>query len=132
MLFRSVLKKYGIAGRVSCLEVSLTTVLREEPKPVAARSVSRYPSSDIDLAFVAADELAAFDLHRALKSAAGNLAISLNLFDVYRGKGVDDGSRSLAYRLRLQAADHTLTDDEVAAVRQKCIDAAAKVGAKLR
>ena len=127
-----VLKKYGIAGRVSCLEVSLTTVLREEPKPVAARSVSRYPSSDIDLAFVAADELAAFDLHRALKSAAGNLAISLDLFDVYRGKGVDDGSRSLAYRLRLQAADHTLTDDEVAAVRQKCIDAAAKVGAKLR
>ncbi len=127
-----VLRKCGIAGRVSCLEVSLTTVLREEPKPVAARPVSRYPSSDIDLAFVAADELAAFDLHRALKSAAGNLAVSLDLFDVYRGKGVEEGSRSLAYRLRLQAPDRTLTDDEVAAVRQKCIDAAAKVGAKLR
>ena len=127
-----VLRKCGIAGRVSCLEVSLTTILREEPKPVAARPVSRYPSSDIDLAFVAADELAAFDLHRALKSAAGNLAVSLDLFDVYRGKGVEEGSRSLAYRLRLQAPDRTLTDDEVAAVRQKCIDAAAKVGAKLR
>ena len=127
-----VLRKCGIAGRVSCLEVSLTTVLREEPKPVAARPVSRYPLSDIDLAFVAADELAAFDLHRALKSAAGNLAVSLDLFDVYRGKGVEEGSRSLAYRLRLQAPDRTLTDDEVAAVRQKCIDAAAKVGAKLR
>lgn len=128
----AVLKKYGIVGRVSCVEVSLTTVLREEPKAVAAKPVSRYPSSDIDLAFVAPDELAAFDLHRALKSAAGNLAVGLELFDVYRGKGVDDGSRSLAYRLRLQALDRTLTDEEVAAVRQKCIDAAAKVGASLR
>ncbi|MEY2626975.1 MAG: phenylalanyl-tRNA synthetase beta chain [Actinomycetota bacterium] len=127
-----VLRKYGVSGRVSCVEVSLSTVLREEPKPVAAKPVSRYPSSDIDLAFVASDDLAAFDLHRALKSAAGNLAVSLELFDVYRGKGVESGSRSLAYRLRLQAADRTLTDDEVSAVRQKCIDAAAKVGAVLR
>lgn len=127
-----VLKRHGIVGRVSCLEVSLSVVLREEPKPVAARPVSRFPSSDIDLAFVAADTVAAADVHRALKSAAGNLAVGLDLFDVYRGKGVPEGSRSLAYRLRLQAADRTLTDDEVAGVRQKCIAAAEKLGANLR
>jgi phenylalanyl-tRNA synthetase beta chain len=127
-----VLKRHGIVGRVSCLEVSLSVVLREEPKPVAARPVSRFPSSDIDLAFVAPDAVSAADVHRALKSAAGNLAVVLELFDVYRGKGVAEGSRSLAYRLRLQAPDRTLTDDEVAAVRQKCIAAAEKLGAKLR
>jgi phenylalanyl-tRNA synthetase beta chain len=58
--------------------------------------------------------------------------VSLDIFDIYRGKGVAEGSRSLAFRLRLQAPDRTLTDDEVAGVRQKCIDAAAKLGATLR
>lgn len=127
-----VLKRNGVSGRVSCLEVSLTTVLREEPKPASAKSVSRYPSSDIDLAFVAPDTVVASDIQRALKSAAGQLAVSLDIFDIYRGKGVAEGSRSLAFRLRLQAPDRTLTDDEVAGVRQKCIDAAAKLGATLR
>ena len=42
---------------------------------------------------------------------------------MYRGAGIADGRRSLAYALRLQAPDHTLTDDEVAAVRRRCIDA---------
>lgn len=127
-----VLRNHGITGRVSCVEVSLSVVLREEPKPVAARAVSRFPSSDIDLAFVAPDSIAAADLHRGIKSAAGNLAVSLELFDVYRGKGVADGSRSLAYRLRLQAPDRTLTDDEVSGIRAKCIAAAEKLGANLR
>ena len=127
-----VLRNHGIAGRVSCVELSLSVVLREEPKPVAAKAVSRFPSSDIDLAFVAPEAIAAADLHRAVKSAAGNLAVSLELFDVYRGKGVADGSRSLAYRLRLQAPDRTLTDDEVAGIRSKCIAAAEKLGAHLR
>ena len=127
-----VLRNHGIAGRVSCLELSLSVVLREEPKPVAAKAVSRFPSSDIDLAFVAADAIAAADIHRGVKSAAGSLAVSLELFDVYRGKGVSEGHRSLAYRLRLQAPDRTLTDDEVAGIRAKCIAAAEKLGAKLR
>jgi phenylalanyl-tRNA synthetase beta chain len=60
------------------------------------------------------------------------LLIDLALFDVYRGKGVSEDSRSLAYRLRLQAPDRTLTDVEVSDVRAKCIAAAKKLGATLR
>ncbi len=48
------------------------------------------------------------------------------------GKGVSDDSRSLAFRIRLQAPDRTLTDEEVATARQKSIDAVAKLGAQLR
>ena len=60
------------------------------------------------------------------------LVDDLALFDVYRGTGIDEGDRSLAYRLRLQAPDHTLTDAEVASVRRVCIEAAASIGARLR
>ena len=56
----------------------------------------------------------------------------VRLFDVYRGPGLADGQRGLAYRLRLQATDRTLTDTDVAEVRERCITAAAAIGASLR
>ena len=57
---------------------------------------------------------------------------TLDLFDVYRGPGIPAGQRSLAFRIRLQAADHTLTDAEVATVREAIIAAAAEQHATLR
>ena len=62
-------------------------------------------------------------LEGALRAAAGDRLASLRLFDVYRGAGIAPDRRSLAYSLRLDAPDHTLTDDEVAEVRRRCIEA---------
>lgn len=126
-----VLTSWGIDDRVSCLEVDLSVVLREEPKAVQAREINRYPSSDIDLAFVLDDSVTAATLHRALRQGAGADLVNLELFDVYRGE-LDSGSRSLAFRLRLQKSAATLTEEDIATIRQRCIEAAAKVGAKLR
>ena len=58
-----------------------------------------------------------------LREAAGPLLDDLRLFDVYRGPALAEGRRSLAYRLRFCALDRTLTDDEVAEARRRCIDA---------
>ena len=58
----------------------------------------------------------------ALRASAGKLLARIKLFDTYRGTGMPVGSRSLAYRLRFQAQDRTLTDAEVAEARQRCID----------
>jgi phenylalanyl-tRNA synthetase beta chain len=68
-----------------------------------------------------------------LRDAAGPLLVDLRLFDVYRGASVGEGARSLAYALRLQAEDHTLTDAEVGDVRAGGIAAVeAAHGAQLR
>ena len=57
----------------------------------------------------------------------------MELFDVYRGLGLAEGHRSLAYRLRLQAPDRTLTDDDVAQVREAAVaQVAGATGATLR
>ena len=127
-----VLDSLGIEGRVSILEVDLTVILNEEPKPAQARELNRFPSSDIDMAFVLPDSVPAQTLQRALRQAAGKRLVSIDLFDVYRGKGVDDGSRSLAFRLRLQEAGGTLTDAAIAEVQEACRMAAQKAGAVLR
>lgn len=128
----TVLANAGIVGRVACLEVNLSIVLSEVPKPQSAQLVSKFPSSDFDLAFVVGNTVSAATLVKAIRQAGGNLLVDVALFDIYRGKGVSDDARSLAYRLRLQALDRTLTDVEVSDVRAKCIVAAEKLGATLR
>ncbi|MGA1389113.1 MAG: phenylalanine--tRNA ligase subunit beta [Ilumatobacteraceae bacterium] len=128
----AVLNRVGIVGRVACLELNLSIVLAETPKPHSAQHVSKFPSTDFDLAFVVADDVAASQVQRALRQAGGALAVDVRQFDVYRGKGVPEGHRSIAYRIRLQAPDKTLTDEAVAEVRSKCIQAVEKIGGSLR
>ena len=60
------------------------------------------------------------------------MLVDLSLFDVFRGAGVPDGARSLAYRLRLQAHDRTLTDTDVADLVAKVVKVTEKLGATLR
>jgi phenylalanyl-tRNA synthetase beta chain len=127
-----VLHELGVEGRVSILEVNLSILLNEEPKPVQAKDINRFPSSDIDLAFVAPDSVPAVNIQRALRQAVAKRLVSIELFDVYRGKGVAEDSRSLAFRIRMQEDGGTLTDSVLAEVQQACIAAAQKAGAALR
>jgi phenylalanyl-tRNA synthetase beta chain len=103
-----------------------------EPKISQWKAISKFPSTDLDLAFIAEDSLPADKLDKAIRQVVGGLLIDANLFDVYRGAGVTAGSRSLAYRLRLQAPDRTLTDTEIATLIAKVTAATAKLGAALR
>jgi len=118
-----VLDAHGIGERVGWLEVDLDVVAGMQHDPHVYRPVSVYPSSDIDLAFEVDEAVPAGAVEQALREAAGERLASLRLFDVYRGAGIAAGRRSLAYTLRLDAPDHTLTDDEVAEVRRRGIEA---------
>ena len=128
-----VLDACGVSGRVAWLQLDLQEVLNGPRARRRYRPVSKYPPSDVDLAFVVPDRVAAAQVERALRATAGSLLATIELFDVYRGPGVPEGSRSLAYRLRFQAPDRTLTDAEVAEARQRCIDETCRrTGAVLR
>lgn len=121
--------------RIGWLELDLGLLL--DPTAVARRPdtvqpVSRFPSSDVDLAFTVPDEIPADRIGEALRDAGGELLESVDLFDVYRGPSVGPGRRSLAFRLRFSAFDRTLTDAEVGVLREACIAAAAAAGALLR
>jgi phenylalanyl-tRNA synthetase beta chain len=129
----AVLEAYDVEGRVAWLELDLGAVLDGPHGNRSYTPVSKFPSSDIDLAFVVGDDVAASRIEASLRKGGGALLTDVELFDVYRGSGVDDGARSLAYRLRFQATDRTLTDGDVADVRQACIDQVVKkTGAVLR
>ena len=128
-----VCKAFNIDGRVAWLELDLEAVLNGPHGNRKYSPVSKYPSSDIDLAFEVPDSITAANIAGAMRKGGGKQLASVELFDTYRGSGVADGARSLAFRLRFQATDRTMTDDEIGELRAGCITAAQKQkGVKLR
>jgi phenylalanyl-tRNA synthetase beta chain len=89
---------------------------------LVAGAVSRFPASDIDLAFVVSSSVVAGAVAATLRSAGGPLVERVQLFDVYP---LGDGRRSLAFHIRLRALDRTLTDAEISEVRERLINAVA-------
>ncbi|HEX2048692.1 MAG TPA: phenylalanine--tRNA ligase subunit beta [Acidimicrobiales bacterium] len=117
-----VLAAHDIEGRVGWFEVDLDVLLASPRRPGTHRPVSRYPSADIDLAFVVDEPVPAADVERTLARAAGDVLEHIELFDVFRGPQLE-GARSLAWRLRFSSLDHTLSEEELTALRLRCIDA---------
>jgi phenylalanyl-tRNA synthetase beta chain len=92
---------------------------------------SKYPSAAVDLAFVTPRSVHAQDLAFALR-AASDLVESVELFDVYEGSSLPEGTRSLAYSVRFNSSDRTLSESEVASARNELIAGATALGATLR
>ncbi|MBI4593500.1 MAG: phenylalanine--tRNA ligase subunit beta [Candidatus Rokubacteria bacterium] len=113
-----VRRLYDIAAPVFAAVLPLDALLRLTPPPVRYRALPRYPAVHRDLAFVAGAlrAVTAAEIEAGLREEAGPLLRQIVLFDVF---ALDDGGRSLAWRLTFQAEDRTLTDDEVNAIQER-------------
>lgn len=128
----SVLQRHDVGERVAYLEIDLGAIASAERRSESYRQISRFPASDIDLAFVVPDAVSAMELEATL-AGADELVWSVRLFDVYRGESIGENARSLAFGIRLQSGQRTLTDGEVAEVRERLIATANEAhGATLR
>jgi phenylalanyl-tRNA synthetase beta chain len=129
----AVVHSYGLDGRVGFLAVSMEALFSEPRSSDRAREVSRYPASDIDLAFVVDESVPALALQSSLRSSLGADLESIRLFDVYRSDVLGPNRRSLAFRLRLRSAEGTLDEEDLARLRARAVDSArAAHGAELR
>ncbi len=86
------------------------------------RPLSQFPGVDRDLALLVPYDIPTSAVSDKIGDAGGNLLERVTVFDLYRGDGVAEGHRSLAFRLRLQAWDRTLTDKEVDRVVRKIVE----------
>jgi phenylalanyl-tRNA synthetase beta chain len=130
-----VTTQLGLPARTVAAECNLDMLVTaaHAAGPVAAPVISAYPPASVDVALVVADEVPAADVERAVREGAGDLLEDIRLFDVYTGPQVGAGRRSLAYSLRVRAADRTLTDTEVLAARDAAVaEAGRRHGAELR
>ena len=97
------------------------------------REISKFPFIRRDLALLVDIGTPAAAVLDCVKRAAGGLLVNLELFDEYRGEGIDSGRKSLALGLTLQDSSRTLKEDAVEAVLQRVVDALrSELGAQLR
>jgi phenylalanyl-tRNA synthetase beta chain len=128
-----VVDAFGAAGPVVACDLDVAALLAAPRADRLAQPVSRFPGATIDLAFVVDKTIAAADIESTIRRATGELLEDLELFDIFRSDALGKGKVSLAFALRFRALDRTLTDEEVAGLRQKAIDAVAAVhNAELR
>lgn len=135
MVHPSVLKAFDLDGDVAAVELYLDALpakrggsgfMRTAYTPPALQAVTR------DFAFLVPDTLAAGDLVRAVKGADKAAIVDARLFDLFTGAGVPEGQKSLAIEVTLQPGEKSFTDEELKAVADKVVAAAAKLGAALR
>ena len=126
-----VLKAYGLPPRVVAAEFDLDALIAAAPDVGPRPDFSAYPVAKEDLALVVDQNVPAAELQEALLGAS-ELIESVRLFDLYIGDQVPDGQKSLAFALRLRAADRTLTDADIRGAREAAVAAAAASGASLR
>jgi phenylalanyl-tRNA synthetase beta chain len=118
-----VAERYGVAGRIGYLELSLDALAGEPRMPFESTPVSRFPAGDVDLAFVVDETVPAAAVRDTIAEAGGELIEACWLFDLYRSDHIGRGKKSLAFRLRFRDANRTLDDSELARLRQAAIDA---------
>jgi phenylalanyl-tRNA synthetase beta chain len=126
---------YGLPPRTSAFELDfdVLTAAAAAAEPVHGPALPGYPLATQDVALVVSDDVPAADVAAALRAGAGQLLEDVRLFDVYTGAQLGPGRKSLAYTLRLRAADRTLTAAEATAARDAAVAEAARLtGAELR
>jgi phenylalanyl-tRNA synthetase beta chain len=118
---------------ILAVELNLEPILSLASSTIAIKPVKTFPPVLEDLALVVDEAVTAEQVEAVIRGAGGELLEEIKLFDVYRGEQVGEGQKSLAFALTYQAADRTLTDDEVGEIRQNVIRLLEKeIGAQLR
>ncbi|WP_420065673.1 phenylalanine--tRNA ligase subunit beta [Pectobacterium colocasium] len=114
-------RKLDLNGRTVVFEL-LWDKVADRILPEASE-VSRFPANRRDIAVVVAENVPAGDILAECKKVGANQLVGVNLFDVYRGKGVAEGYKSLAISLTLQDTTRTLAEEEIAATVAECVAA---------
>lgn len=125
-LHPKLLAAADMPARSVALEINADALFEAAPDVIVARHISTFPLATQDVALVVPADVPADDVLAVLREGAGELLEDVALFDVYAGKGIEDGKKSLAFGLRFRAADRTLTADEASAAREGAVALAAE------
>ena len=128
-----VAERYGISAPLYVAEISLEGILSHSSSDVKYKQLPKFPAATRDIAMLVDIDVPVAELEKIIVKNGGGLLESLNLFDVYTGKQIPDGKKSVAYSVVFRASDRSLTTEEVNDVFEKILSGLEKnVSAQLR
>ena len=132
----------GFIGRINpmvskdevyVMEIDLDKLLEKRVSGMKYKEISKFPTVQKDFSIIVDKKIECQELQKVIKSNGGKLLLNSKVFDLYEGKGIPEGKRSLAFTIKLGANDHTLTDEEIMAELTKITGALnKKYNAELR
>ena len=122
-----------LEGSWGIFEIDLGALLEQVPDRIVYEDVITFPALRQDLAFVVDESTSAGDLIAAAREAAGPELHDMRVFDVYRGEGIPEGRKSIAFHAEFRSPDRTLSDEDARGLRERIVDAlGAQFAAELR
>lgn len=122
-IYPDVADKYGIGTRAYCCEMFFDSLIRHANIEKIYEPLPKYPATSRDIALLVEEDIQVGEIETIIKEEAGAILEQVQLFDVYRGKQVAEGKKSAAFALTYRDKNKTLTDEEVAKVHNKVLDA---------
>lgn len=118
-----LMKYYDISLPVYCALIDLSKLYKLEITEAKYSPLSPYPSVYRDLAFIVEDKAAGGAILNTIIANGGSLLKKCQLFDLYKGKSIEEGKKSLAYSLEFSSPSKTLTDEEIEPIISKIVTA---------
>jgi phenylalanyl-tRNA synthetase beta chain len=132
-LASSVLQVFDLENAAFVFDLDVATLMEVMEGARQYCELPKFPPADRDMAIVLPQEVPAADVERVIREGGGGLVVEVELFDVYRGKQIASGKKGLAFSLRYQSAEKTLTDDEIEDVQRRILTGLQeRFGAQLR
>lgn len=131
-LHPETLENYGIGVKAYAAKINVTELLDMANAVKTYKPLPKFPATTRDLAIVCDEALPAGELEKAIRKAVGNILESVTLFDVYQGKQIAEGKKSVAYAISMRSHEGTLTDEQADAAVKRVLKELANLGAELR
>lgn len=125
-------EQFGLPEGVCLANLYFNAIFEAEKASKDYRPSPKFPATTRDLAFVCEKSLTVGAMEKVMREKGGNILESVALFDIYEGKQIAEGMKSVAFNLTFRAADRTLSDEEIDKKIKKMIDAITALGATLR
>lgn len=127
-----VAANYEIGAKTYVAKLNITDMFDAAETEISYKPLPKFPATTRDLSLICDDDLPAGDIEKTIKKAAGKLLENVTLFDVYKGKQIAEGKKSISYSISMRSYDGTLTDEQADSVMKKVLKALESIGAELR
>lgn len=127
-----VLENYEIGAKAYIAKFNIPEMEQIAVTEKAYKPLPKYPATSRDLSLICDDELPAGEIEKAIKNAVGNTLEKVTLFDVYRGKQIEEGKKSISYSITMRSHEGTLTDEQADSAMKRVLKALKAIGAELR
>ena len=127
-----VQEKYGIGVKTYVAKLNIPELMESAAGKITYQPLPKFPATTRDLSVICDDEIPVAELEKAIKGAVGKILEKVTLFDVYKGKQIEDGKKSVSYSISMRSHDGTLTDEQADGAMKRVLKALSAIGAELR